>query len=724
MEIIVSDESYKVYNDWFFLGYMGETNSRTIQMLFPTIWGINDYRLRFEYSDGVIYEIPVKIGEVTINGSLLREVGEIKCQWIAVKPVGDSYEVVAKSNIFKGIIKPSLSDDIAPIPTYEQSRTVLENVLEADSQLSEKLSSAQQAKDDAISAKETAQQLAESISNDKTIISANVESASQVLAEANDIAEIAERELNEVVDAVEEVKGTVAQVRKNTSDISFRLPIGWLVTTGDIQTGALLDTFNGTINTNHQDGFQVVSIDVSNAYRIVVPEHEISKNYGLAWFNADGEYIGRATVAVMSGDENYVPDGAAVAKFNSNAGVECEVTVYLKGATYMELEKRVEELENPDADKILSENLFDLNSSDILHGYDIGGSGTIGVNSKWMVTNYIPVSTGDVLRVLMPTSISTVAGGDENVTPAPIYYQTYDSNKIATNTRDTVPTDRKTYSGDEVGYFTAAADGYVRFTFQDRTSDSPVEKRVIIYKLKDADDTYRPYVKSGYEQPKLNLSKQNIVPTMYNWYGKKWISIGDSNTSRRQYQKYVIDALGLRWSNYAEGGTDASYWADDARLQAIIAESPDVVTIMLGTNNHGTDGIGDLPSASQNITTDYVWDKTTFVGAMMHIISTIQTALPDCLVMLIPPMYASLIGDGVPHEFYEQGVYERYDKLKEIAHRYGCEFIDGHNLISMYNCRQYFDNENGSVQWTHWNDKLGRKLARKIIVRMLESEPM
>ncbi|MDO5125422.1 MAG: hypothetical protein Q4D35_03490, partial [Ruminococcus sp.] len=187
MNIIVSDDSYKVYNDRVFLGYMGETNSRTIQMFFPAIWGISDYRLRFEYSDGVIYEIPVTIGEVTINGSLLREVGEIKCQWIAVKPAGDSYEVVAKSNIFKGIIKPSLSDDVAPIPTYEQSKTVLENVLEADSQLSEKLSSAQQAKDDAISAKETAQQLAESISNDKTIISANVESASQVLAEANDI---------------------------------------------------------------------------------------------------------------------------------------------------------------------------------------------------------------------------------------------------------------------------------------------------------------------------------------------------------------------------------------------------------------------------------------------------------------------------------------------------------------------------------------------------------
>ncbi|MDO5150050.1 MAG: SGNH/GDSL hydrolase family protein, partial [Oscillospiraceae bacterium] len=536
-------------------------------------------------------------------------------------------------------------------------------------------------------------------------ISANVESASQVLAEANDIAEIAERELNEVIDAVEEVKGTVAQVQKNTSDISDRLSLGTTVKTGEIQTSARLNIDDGRVNTYNMSEWQIVSVDVSYAYKILVPPQTITGYKGIAWFNADGQWMSKSNVLA---DGNFVPNGAVTAKFNANNGEDSPVTVYLEGDTYMALKSRVEKLEG-----VPSENLYDVNSDDTLHGYNIAANGSIGVNPNWVVTNYIAVNNGDKLCIRVPTAISTADG---TLIPSPLYFQTYGTDKLATNTRGTVTN----------GIFTATADGYVRFTFADvyNLSDSPVNYKLIIYKMNDDNDTSRPYVKNGVEMPNLNICKQNLVPTMYNWYGKKWVSIGDSNTSRRQYQKYVIDALGLRWANYAEGGTDASYWADDARLQAIIAENPDVVTIMLGTNNNTSAGTGELPSIEDNITTDYVWDKTTYVGAMMYIVSYIQKALPECLVMLIPPMYGSLTGDGKPHEYYAEGVYERYDKLKEIAHRYGCEFIDGHNLISMYNCQPYFDDENGKPQWTHWNDKLGRKLARRIIVKMLENEPM
>ena len=94
----------------------------------------------------------------------------------------------------------------------------------------------------------------------------------------------------------------------------------------------------------------------------------------------------------------------------------------------------------------------------------------------------------------------------------------------------------------------------------------------------------------------------NIPSSFSYWYNKKWVSIGDSNTSRRLYQAYVVQRLGLQWVNYAAGGTDASYWADDEKLAKIVVEKPDVVTIMLGINTGVNDG--ELPT--NNISIDAV----------------------------------------------------------------------------------------------------------------------
>ena len=159
MKITIS-ENYTAYADNDLLGYMGETNARTIEIDQPEVEGADTYRLRFEYSDKVVYDVPIEDGKVIVTGSLLREVGNIKSQWIATKSDGDNYTLVAKSNVFMLLIGQSISDDVAPIPTYEQSKSIADEVLEVEVNCKDYAEQAQQYKYEAMSFKDIAKEQA------------------------------------------------------------------------------------------------------------------------------------------------------------------------------------------------------------------------------------------------------------------------------------------------------------------------------------------------------------------------------------------------------------------------------------------------------------------------------------------------------------------------------------------------------------------------------------
>ena len=131
MKIYIDENIYRADPDSELLGYMGETNARTIEFEQPIVEGADTYRLRLQYSDGAIYDVPIVDNKMIITASLLREVGEIQCQWIASKSNGDTYDLVAKSQIFNLIIEPSISDDIVPIPSYELAKATSDKVLTA-----------------------------------------------------------------------------------------------------------------------------------------------------------------------------------------------------------------------------------------------------------------------------------------------------------------------------------------------------------------------------------------------------------------------------------------------------------------------------------------------------------------------------------------------------------------------------------------------------------------
>ena len=113
------NELYTATKNFNILGYVGETNARTIDIVQPNVENADTYRLRFDYSDGTVYDVPITDGKITLTAAILRNAGTVNCQWIATKQNGSSYDLVAKSQVFALLIGESISDDVAPIPTYE-----------------------------------------------------------------------------------------------------------------------------------------------------------------------------------------------------------------------------------------------------------------------------------------------------------------------------------------------------------------------------------------------------------------------------------------------------------------------------------------------------------------------------------------------------------------------------------------------------------------------------
>ena len=178
MRITVIKENFSVIKDFTILGFMGENNARVIEVNQPEVEGADTYRLRFEYQDGVVYDLPIENGIVTVTGSLLREVGMVNCQWLATKAVDDSYELVAKSQVFSLSVEPSIEDSATPIPSPEIATDALARMQETVAQAENCVADAQVA-----------------------------------VAQAETIAQGVE-------EAVSEVKSTTDQVAQNTATLS------------------------------------------------------------------------------------------------------------------------------------------------------------------------------------------------------------------------------------------------------------------------------------------------------------------------------------------------------------------------------------------------------------------------------------------------------------------------------------------------------------------------
>lgn len=209
MKLIISSD-YRANVNTGLLGYTGEANARTIEVEQPEVDGADTYRLRFDYGNDTIYDVPIEDGKILITGSLLPKAGQVKCQWLATAAEGESYKLVAKSNIFALRIGDSISNDITPVPSYEQSVEAMDKVLAYESSAAEYAEQAQQSAD-----------TVRSIERDVQILKSESESAAQAAAEsARDVESAAEEFIGDANTAKTELQTVVNDSQTTKSDLS------------------------------------------------------------------------------------------------------------------------------------------------------------------------------------------------------------------------------------------------------------------------------------------------------------------------------------------------------------------------------------------------------------------------------------------------------------------------------------------------------------------------
>lgn len=128
---ITLDEGYNAMCDFVYLGYVGEVNARQISVLNYAIPEATAYKLKIEYPDKTVYEIPIKNGMCSLGASIFKTACEVKCQIIAYAVEGEVYKLVRKSDIFKQEIRSSI--DETGIPSYEESLDALDKILQYES---------------------------------------------------------------------------------------------------------------------------------------------------------------------------------------------------------------------------------------------------------------------------------------------------------------------------------------------------------------------------------------------------------------------------------------------------------------------------------------------------------------------------------------------------------------------------------------------------------------
>lgn len=113
---ITLNADYDVTLNTALLGYVGETNARSVTVEGMEIDGADRYVLTIDYGDGVQYEVDITGGQWTPTADILRSAQTVSCQICAKKLSGDEYVLVKKSRIFRLRIGAAIGDNAVPSP--------------------------------------------------------------------------------------------------------------------------------------------------------------------------------------------------------------------------------------------------------------------------------------------------------------------------------------------------------------------------------------------------------------------------------------------------------------------------------------------------------------------------------------------------------------------------------------------------------------------------------
>ena len=249
----------------------------------------------------------------------------------------------------------------------------------------------------------------------------------------------------------------------------------------------------------------------------------------------------------------------------------------------------------------------------------------------------------------------------------------------------------------------------------------------------------------------LNMGAPSGIDSPFK--GMKLLTIGDSLSAHNNWQKWLVEWLGVTFDNdeningkdghkpMAKGGTaiapttedsiymrslDAKYYADDINGTAIIIYAGQNDSVTLGT-------IDDTPYTEKIVTTA---SKLTFYSSYMGMVENILADIPSARIYLMTQMPVRLeIGmEGTAEPYvgvvrfpdmasvlaYEAIRYKKVEAIRAISKKYSLPCIDlwKDSGINDYNSKYWYGAVGGTCGQVHPNNIGYKRMAEVAVAKM------